>query len=475
MIHNSLELTNSAEEMLREIGELCNNLNLNDKVVCFETIVEEAPLKRRQTNRVEEPFYATTCNGKQCKHPKLAVGLLVSFQDEWWRVKKALTSCKLSTAIHTQEIVKTEEDELQYTKACLVEEFENILLDAEKNTMQDDVFFAKCWGANEHMTVEKLMRVAKQGYEMLHDLEIVQCAVDSKKWHTNPDLYLKNIPRIQTNGIDYDLTYIQKANALGRVFAALPRGAMFMSATISCPDKADEYKFEDFYTECGLPSSTPALQTQEVFDSRRLTIYVPRMKKYKYSSDDAYKREYENERIAHLERTISLNPKSSLVVGNNLLDIQGVYETMKLRMQDCCHILYNSEREAFDDFVAGTKNNVVIYGSERLFTGVDLPGRIGLVAILKPFNEVRIINETYYKSIRATYQKDYNSDVMDTYDQLYRYNTCRCTIQAAGRVLRTSTDSGIVLFLSNNRTDALMLQERYRHAPLVDTLHTWPY
>ena len=262
-----------------------------------------------------------------------------------------------------KHIVSAEEDELEFVKMSILKKFENAFLEPLCLENQSNTYFNTCWRQDKDMTLEKLLNTMTKSYELISDLETVQSAVDADKWKANPDLFMKNIPRIQNTGVDYDLTFFEKAKSLGKVFSALPRGAMFMSATISCTEKSIEYKFEDFFTECGLPLTTPALQTNEVFDSRHLTIFVPRMRKYKYTADTTYKTEYEKERIAHLEHAITLNPKATLVVGNNLVDIQHVCDLLKTSLVDYSHIFYNTDQGAFDEFVKSKKNNAIVYGS----------------------------------------------------------------------------------------------------------------
>ena len=148
---------------------------------------------------------------------------------------------------------------------------------------------------------------------------------------------------------------------------------------------------------------------------------------------------------------------------------------MKSKLPGHIHIDYNNDISKYNKFEQGDYNKVIIYGSEKLWTGLNLPGRIGLVVILKPFNAFRKNTETYYRLINNKYHKDNGKSCITMFNSMYRYNTCRDTIQASGRLMRTPTDSGIILFLSNNFQDAEMLGEKYEHANFEIEVKTWPY
>jgi Rad3-related DNA helicase len=228
--------------------------------------------------------------------------------------------------------------------------------------------------------------------------------------------------------------------------------------------------------ETGLDKSTQTRRISEVFDSKNLTIYVPHMKKYCYSESYDYKRRYDSERQEWLRKTIALAPKAVLVVGNSLADIDSIFYAMRKVVKGRKHIHYNTDPKAYDEFVSGKKNNVVIYGSEKLYTGMDLPGRVSMVVLLKAFNDVRVITGPYYNIVGDRVFDETGRRVADEYNKLYRYNTCRATIQATGRIMRQHGDQGVVMLLSDNTNDAHMLKQQFKNAPLVrDEMTAWPY
>lgn len=335
----------------------------------------------------------------------------------------------------------------------------------------------KLYKKNGEETLEHLYNTVKETHKYMTDIEVAKKAICKNEWLNDKELYKKFIPKISKDGFSYDMTFMEKAEVLYKnLWEKLNQSVMFMSATISNPEKDEEYSFEDFFCETGLPSSTVCNTTKEVFDSKRLTIYVPSMKKYSYSADLSYKREYNNERIRHMTKMIKMNPLATLVLSNNVEDYKSVIYAMKKTMKSHKHVDYNQELGLFKEFELGEKNNFVIYGSEKLWTGLNLPGRIGLVIILKPFNRFRQVEGSYYSSIFKKYFTETNMNSIEMFNSLYRYNTCRDTIQACGRIMRKEDDSGVVMFLSDNKKDSEMLKNKYKNSPYIlgKEISVWP-
>jgi Rad3-related DNA helicase len=326
-------------------------------------------------------------------------------------------------------------------------------------------------------TLENLYNAVNDAHKMMTDVEIASKALKKIDWINDDIVYKKFIPKISKSGISYEMTYMEKSNILHEnLWSKIEHGTMLMSATLSHPEKDTEFGFEDFFSEVGLPDDTSCHTTEEVFDSSRMTIYVPPMKRYSYNLSMEEKRNYNNQRIHLIAKAVTKNPLATLVLSNNIEDYKSIIFNMKKSLRSHVHVDYNKEVGLFQKFEKGTENNYVIYGAEKLWTGLNMPGRIGMVVILKPFNKFRMIEETYYTSIFQKYYKETNKNSIEIFNSHYRYNTCRDTIQAAGRVMRKEDDYGVVMFLSDNRKDAQMLKNKYKSSNFIvgKEMKGWP-
>lgn len=340
-------------------------------------------------------------------------------------------------------------------------------------------FLKECYKLYEKgdKTLDHFYNTVREAHKCLTDIEISKYALSKGDWINDKKLCETWVPKISKIGIGYDLTFMKKAEILKeKMWNKLTQGAMFMSATVSHPEKDPEYAFEDFFTETGLPEETVCHTTKEVFDSNRITIYVPPMMKYSYNSGFEAKKMYNQERVKYLSDAVKMNPLATLVLSNNLEDYKGIIYSMKKTLRTHKHVDYNTEQGLFKEFEDGKHNNYVIYGAEKLWTGLNLPGRIGMVVVLKPFNKFRMLEEGYYSGIFQKYMKETGKNCIEQFNSLYRYNTCRDTIQAAGRVMRKEDDYGVVMFLSDNKKDAEMLSYKYTNANMIvgREMKSWP-
>tara|TARA_A100001015_G_scaffold29238_1_gene32560 strand:+ start:2228 stop:4741 length:2514 start_codon:yes stop_codon:yes gene_type:complete len=325
--------------------------------------------------------------------------------------------------------------------------------------------------------IEKFIKVVRKCHNVLNGLIKAKKAFNKEEWLDEKELYEQWIPLANSRGIDYEATYMHKGNMLKScIWDKLDNGVMIMSATISKPGGDEDTCFDDFKMEVGLPPETRFIRTKEVFNTSRVTICVPKMEKYRFNLSKQEWIRYNQQRIDSIQTYVKMNPKATLVFGNSVEDYQkNIIPFMKSKLASHIHIDYNSDISKYNNFEKGSYNNVIIYGSEKLWTGLNLPGRIGMVVILKPFNAFRKNTENYYRIINAKYNKNNEKTCLATFNSMYRYNTCRDTIQASGRLMRTPTDSGIILFLSNNFQDAEMLNEKYENASFETDVKIWPY
>lgn len=350
---------------------------------------------------------------------------------------------------------------------------------SKTKSLEEEAYLSECFKIYKkgEETIENLYNTVNDAHKIMTDIEIATKALKKIDWINDDVLYKKFIPKISKSGIFYEMTFMEKSQILDTsMWSKLEQGTMLMSATLSHPEKDIEFSFEDFFSEVGLPDNTPRHTTKEVFDSKRMTIYVPPMKKYSYSLSMEEKRNYNSQRINLIVKAVSKNPLATLVLSNNIEDYKSIIFNMKKSLRKHVHVDYNKEIGLFKKFENGQENNYVIYGAEKLWTGLNMPGRIGMVVILKPFNRFRMIEEPYYTSIFQKYYRETNKNSIETFNSHYRYNTCRDTIQAAGRVMRKYDDYGVVMFLSDNKKDAQMLKTKYKSSNFIcgKEMNDWP-
>ena len=147
-------------------------------------------------------------------------------------------------------------------------------------------------------TLEHLFNTVNDVHKTMTDVEVASKALNKTDWINDNVLYKKFIPKISKGGLSYEMTFMEKSKILNEhLWSKLEQSTMLMSATLSHPEKDSEFSFEDFFSEVGLPEDTSCHTTKEVFDSNRMTIYVPPMKKYSYNLSMEEKRNYNTQRI----------------------------------------------------------------------------------------------------------------------------------------------------------------------------------
>lgn len=357
---------------------------------------------------------------------------------------------------------------------------EIVINEVEKTrSLEEEYFLKECFKIYKKgdETLEHLFNTVNDVHKTMTDVEVASKALNKMDWINDNVLYKKFIPKISKGGLSYEMTFMEKSKILNEhLWSKLEQSTMLMSATLSHPEKDSEFSFEDFFSEVGLPEDTSCHTTKEVFDSNRMTIYVPPMKKYSYNLSMEEKRNYNTQRINLIVKAVRKNPLATLILSNNIEDYKSIIFNMKKSLRSHIHVDYNKEVGLFSKFEKGKENNYIIYGAEKLWTGLNMPGRIGMVVILKPFNKFRMIEEPYYTSIFQKYYKETGANSIETFNSHYRYNTCRDTIQAAGRVMRKEDDYGVIMFLSDNRKDAQMLKTKYKNANFIcgREMNSWP-
>jgi Rad3-related DNA helicase len=250
------------------------------------------------------------------------------------------------------------------------------------------------------------------------------------------------IPLANKEGVKYIPSCEFIANKLDEFVWQQAKGVLLLSATMASSDHSyPENPFEIFCQEVGLDESTVAsMRFPEVFDKSKIKICAPFIGKYE-SRDVKKKMEFINLQASAIEEHFRLmnKKKSVLIMAPSLFEIDKLHSILSRRLKGVEHIFF-SNKVKFEQFLRTSEMRGVIYGSDGLSTGVNLPGRVGLVVITRPWNPVP-------DQAKQMYEKEYLGITLDRYWKYYRYRRDRKEFQAAGRLQRSNDDSGTILFL----------------------------
>ena len=281
-------------------------------------------------------------------------------------------------------------------------------------------------------------------------------------------------PEASNAGIRFEISLKDKAVAIeSKLWAQFKWAPLLMSATLT-----HQRSFGPFERRVGL---APALSYSRpsVFPPESRVFVVPRLKcpfapqKMRgRQAEPGYKEKHETEVFEHVARAVRLNPKSTLVIGPSFEDLTALRFRLRRALPEWRHIEFR-DGEQFDRFRQGELGDdarAIVYGSMNLATGVDLPGRIGLVVVLRALQ--------LPLSPAELYAKQELGEGSEMWDQYYARSALRFE-QAAGRLVRTASDRGVVLYFSKGAPRDLaseheLVRERFG-TQVVDRLDTWPH
>ena len=169
-------------------------------------------------------------------------------------------------------------------------------------------------------------------------------------------------------------------------------------------------------------------------------------------------------RVSHLTKLISVNPRGSLIVGTHA-ELKTLYPLLITQFPNHNVLLYNDN----ENLVKNMKNEtidwskIIILGSEKMYIGLNLPGCIGLVAILRSLNEPPKQVDKKYSEIIGLH-----NDVK--YNERIQHIRLMKQMQAIGRIMRCHTDYGVVAFLSHHPDDVTYVKHYYKDAIFVKEL-----
>ncbi|KAK3243057.1 hypothetical protein CYMTET_47326 [Cymbomonas tetramitiformis] len=289
-------------------------------------------------------------------------------------------------------------------------------------------------------------------------MSLARQALSQDEWMNHHRLI---VPNVSQKGIAYEASMsLQSRRLRDRLWKQLvgANGALVMSATLVDPSKALDQQFSVFETEVGLDDAAIRPRVRHfvggsVFDRSLVTFRVPSTRCFfeyaKFRKDPIAREAYLQEQRDRIVEAVGIGRKSAIILCPNLAELNDLKALLREKTpDDVQHVNFN-DSDDYKKFVSG-KYRALIYGSDSLCTGIDLPGRIDLVVITRPWNEV-------WRPVQYGYEKRYMH--RHIIEDMRMYVRMRHTTQAVGRLQRCPTDSGVVLFLGNN-SDAGVLQKR---------------
>lgn len=277
--------------------------------------------------------------------------------------------------------------------------------------------------------------------QLYYDLNVLQLAANYDTWsaHTSNRDYVPTLKRDGT--VEYSPTIGLIARRIREeVWDQVQTRVLVLSATlINLQDLNDP--FRTIRAQLGI-NVAAELHMDQVFDRNRIRILSPKMPKWNSKADQDTKNEYRNQQANAIQREVSNvrdGNKSVLVLGPSANEeADEMYERLKGKCQGWVHIHAKKHTRLLREFCDGKLGHAIIYGGNSEATGMDLPGRLGLVVITRPPNPQLFHPRIEYHRLQANKRLYWN---------LYTFKRDQLALQAAGRLQRKNTDEGTVLFL----------------------------
>ena len=293
--------------------------------------------------------------------------------------------------------------------------------------------------SKEDKMCKEFLDSLKELKKMCKIVEVSQMAGDIG-WATGDHKDI--VPLAHNKGIKYIPSTEFVANKLKEFVWNNVEGVLLMSATMaSCENTSTP--FQIFCNEIGLDETTTTMHAfPEVFDKSKVKISAPCIGKYDARNQDKRK-EFLRMQVNTIEEHLRMLPddKSALIMSPSLAEIKDLYNSLSMKLNDIAHIMF-SDKTSFKRF-SNTSMKAIVYGSDGLSTGVNLPGRVGLVVITRPWNPIP-------DQAKQQYEKTYLGVTNDKYWKYYRYRRDRKAFQGAGRLQRCQSDTGTILFLGES-------------------------
>jgi len=310
-------------------------------------------------------------------------------------------------------------------------------------------------------------------YKFVKSVELLNTAKKQDSWIDSeyrliiPNLTIKDDDKI----IQYEATEQLRMELFQKyvwnpIYELVQVKPLLMSATIT--NKTLKDPFDIFKKEIGLFEVNTKI-AKPVFDSRRITVYYPYLKMWRYTLTPEEKDTHLKTRFQCLSPLISMNPRGSLVVGTHQ-ELRDLMPLLRQAFPTYQILLYSEDEKKVDELKYASDvrwSNIVILGTEKMYIGLNLPGCIGLVAILRSLNEPPKKVEIKYSELLQEFDKV-------KYDERVEHIRLTKQMQAIGRLMRKETDFGVIAFLSHLQKDVDYVKHYYANAKFVRNFNKWP-
>jgi DNA excision repair protein ERCC-2 len=227
--------------------------------------------------------------------------------------------------------------------------------------------------------------------------------------------------------------------------------AVLFSATLSPPK---------FYRDVlGLPKDSPALDASSPFTSQQLAVYIEAEISTRFRNRTATASAI----VELIEAQYKARPGNYLFFASSFEYLSQIWMLFKLRNRDArCWLQAKSmterERKQFVEQFDRADRGIgfaVLGGS--FAEGIDLVGDrlIGAFIATIGLPQINPVNHSMAERMERAFGEGYN--------YVYLYPGIRKVIQAAGRVIRSKTDEGVVY----------LIDERYANSEVLALLPTW--
>ena len=389
--------------------------------------------------------------------------LIYTASSEHWFYQ---TTDPIAERVHTTASMNAEFGKPEYKKAA-IDEATKLLTETLTKKLERDkhskAAFGKVKRIAQTLSINDLLTAAKSVDRLVRAVDGARIACNKEEWMSDEGrklivptaLYKLNGSKYPAfTGIEYTPSDGAHARQLARYIwnNTKVKNVLVMSATL-----CDEHgKLGPFFSEVGIDladETHPAIESYiggAAFDKRSIVFYSPSMPPF-----NNYKPDY-NLQCSVVSDVVNRNPRSTLVFGPNISQVLELKRMLAILLPDVEHITHGIERARYSKFLKdGSK--AVIYGTNSLSTGVDLPGRLGAVIFAKPYKP------KWMTAVRNYTQRYLGEKEFKTLEALYEYRTYRSTVQGAGRLQRIQSDHGWVVMMHDHKGKTMSLSAKLKH------------
>lgn len=437
---------------LRDVEAALKALQPRDEVLLFET-EGDAPARpkaaKEQSKRLKAVRTSVLAAPRELADEVIGLGLSAqNAQQAVEEIAEPFTRVEALAAFRGVRDCSLQdlEEQLHFSLSSLLDEVPagggkyNVALAALKSTLlkrnmpsmtavQSDV-----WRACERSAGDDFGATLKRLRRVVSGLENARRACFKAPWLDSESF--EQAPSLSRDGVRFVLSQREKAKALRETLLFDEFPPTMMSATLC--GKSAQRPFGHFEIALDLRFDKQ-LVVGSPFDPASRVFWRPggelvRPAKFEsMAAEEAWLRK----QAALIADTIAKNPRRLTLVISMSKDENGaLMAKLKAALPEHAHVPFD-EQHRFEELCAAPEQRGVVYGCESLATGVDLPGLVGLVVILKPLGLSCAADEVY--------ARDYLNRASQMWEFYFFKNVYRFR-QACGRLVRAHGDGGVILF-----------------------------